>query len=107
MRKTKEITDLPRPDISDGMKAHPKPALRMIDAIALIVGIVVGAGIFRTPSLVAANTASSSMFLLIWVLGRLPFPDPGFWKTPGLSFCLGPDECHSNRLHCPAGLYYR
>ena len=69
MRKTKEITDLPRPDISDGMNAHPKPALRMTDAIALIVGIVVGAGIFRTPSLVAANTASSSMFLLIWVLG--------------------------------------
>ena len=27
----------------------PKPALRLIDAIVLIIGIVIGAGIFRTP----------------------------------------------------------
>jgi amino acid transporter len=47
----------------------PKPSLTIIDAIALIVGIVVGAGIFRTPSLVAANTSSFSSFLLVWVLG--------------------------------------
>jgi APA family basic amino acid/polyamine antiporter len=71
MRKTKKEADLPLPGISGGMNAHPKPALKMTDAIALIVGIVVGAGIFRTPSLVAANTASSSMFLLIWVFGGL------------------------------------
>lgn len=43
----------------------------MSDAIALIVGIVVGAGIFRTPSLVASNVADSSLFLGIWVLGGL------------------------------------
>jgi len=41
----------------------------MLDAIAVIVGIVIGAGIFRTPSLVAANTGSSGMFLLAWLLG--------------------------------------
>ncbi len=41
----------------------------MFDAIAVIVGIVVGAGIFRTPSVVAANAGSSSMFLFTWVLG--------------------------------------
>ena len=34
----------------------PKPTLRIIDAIVLIIGIVVGAGIFRTPSVVALNT---------------------------------------------------
>ncbi|MDQ4139144.1 MAG: amino acid permease [Bacteroidota bacterium] len=49
--------------------AQPKPALRMSDAIALIVGIVVGAGIFRTPSLVAGNTDSTGMFLFVWILG--------------------------------------
>ncbi|OKL40591.1 amino acid permease [Pontibacter flavimaris] len=43
--------------------------MSVTDAIAVIVGIVVGAGIFRTPSMVAANTDSSGMFLLAWVLG--------------------------------------
>ncbi len=37
----------------------------------MIVGIVVGAGIFRTPSLVAANTDGSTMFLVTWLLGGL------------------------------------
>ncbi|HEX2278309.1 MAG TPA: amino acid permease, partial [Candidatus Tectomicrobia bacterium] len=35
----------------------------------MTVGIVIGAGIFRTPSLVAANTASTRMVVLAWVLG--------------------------------------
>lgn len=43
----------------------------MVDAIALIVGIVVGAGIFRTPSLVAANVTDGSIFLLAWIFGGL------------------------------------
>lgn len=51
--------------------ATPKPSLSVLDAVALIVGIVVGAGIFRTPSLVASNTASTSSFLLAWLLGGL------------------------------------
>ena len=49
----------------------PKPALTLADALALIVGIVVGAGIFRTPSLVAANVNSEGMFLTAWVLGGI------------------------------------
>lgn len=52
-----------------GKSGEPKPAIGMTDAIAVIVGIVVGAGIFRTPSLVAANTGSSTSFLLTWILG--------------------------------------
>src|SRR5690554_1435542 len=50
-------------------EGKPKPVLSVTDAIVIIVGIVVGAGIFRTPSLVAANTGSWEMFLLVWVLG--------------------------------------
>ncbi len=50
-------------------EGNPQPALGMIDAIALIVGIVVGAGIFSFPSLVAGSTSSSTMFLSVWVLG--------------------------------------
>ncbi len=48
---------------------HPKQVLSVIDAIVVIVGIVVGAGIFRTPSIVAANTGSSELFFGVWVLG--------------------------------------
>ncbi|GGG97995.1 amino acid transporter [Parapedobacter pyrenivorans] len=52
-------------------KNSPKPILRMVDAIVIIVGIVVGAGIFRTPSLVAANTGTWELFLSVWLLGGL------------------------------------
>lgn len=48
---------------------EPKPVLSMLDAVSLIVGIVVGAGIFSFPSLVASNTSNSSMFLSVWILG--------------------------------------
>lgn len=47
----------------------PKPTLRLIDAIVLIIGIVVGAGIFRTPSVVASNAPSESWFLGVWIFG--------------------------------------
>lgn len=52
-------------------KSEPRPALSMFDAIAVIVGVVVGAGIFRTPSLVAANVESGTVFLTTWLLGGL------------------------------------
>jgi basic amino acid/polyamine antiporter, APA family len=43
--------------------------LTLKDAIALIVGIVIGAGIFETPALVAANSSSGVALLLTWLLG--------------------------------------
>lgn len=55
-----------------GLSARePAPVLSRLDAIALIVGIVVGAGIFRTPSLVAANTGSEAMYMGTWLLGGI------------------------------------
>ena len=50
---------------------HPERKIVLTDAILIIVGIVVGAGIFRAPSLVAANTGNDSMFFLAWILGGL------------------------------------
>lgn len=47
----------------------PRPVLGYFDAVALIVGIVIGAGIFSFPSLVAANSASWQAFLLVWLVG--------------------------------------
>lgn len=49
--------------------AAPKPALTFVDAVAITVGIVIGAGIFETPSLVAASVSSGRVALLAWFLG--------------------------------------
>ena len=49
----------------------PIPQLSTRDVIALVVGIVIGAGIFVTPALVAANTWDSSSLLAAWLLGGL------------------------------------
>lgn len=46
-----------------------KPTLSAFDAIAIIVGMVIGAGIFETPALVAPNTGSAGIALLAWSLG--------------------------------------
>jgi basic amino acid/polyamine antiporter, APA family len=47
----------------------PKKALSFVDATAIVVGIVIGAGIFETPALVAANVGSAEVALLTWLLG--------------------------------------
>ena len=47
----------------------PKPGLSVKDAIGLTIGIVVGAGIFSTPSLVASMSGSVNAALFTWVLG--------------------------------------
>ncbi len=49
----------------------PRPYLTTLDAVALIVGLVVGVGIFRAPQLVAVNTGSTELFLGVWVVGGL------------------------------------
>ncbi len=58
------------PNLADGLaKSGPQPVLGYFDSIALIIGIVVGAGIFSFPALVAANSASWQAFLFVWVIG--------------------------------------
>lgn len=47
----------------------PKQSLAFLDAVALIVGIVIGAGIFQTPAFVAANAGSDINVLLLWLVG--------------------------------------
>ena len=51
--------------------AQPEPVLELRDAIALIVGLVVGAGIFKTPALVAANAGGEWTMLGAWLLGGI------------------------------------
>jgi amino acid transporter len=48
---------------------EPRPLLGLREAVTLIVGIVVGAGIFKAPALVAGMSASAGAMFLAWVLG--------------------------------------
>lgn len=60
---------LPKPTLVTSKAGAPKPALAFADAVALIVGVVIGAGIFETPALVAANAGSEGVVLSLWLLG--------------------------------------
>ena len=50
---------------------RPRELLSVPDGIFLTVGMVIGVGIFKLPSLVAGNTASPTSYLLAWLLGGL------------------------------------
>ncbi len=43
--------------------------LRTIDLVMLVISLVIGMGIFRTPATVAASSGSESIFYLAWVAG--------------------------------------
>lgn len=60
---------LSKPTLATSKTATPKQALGFKDVVALIVGIVIGAGIFETPALVAANVNSELAAMLVWLLG--------------------------------------
>ncbi|GAA4328906.1 amino acid permease [Pigmentiphaga soli] len=49
----------------------PRRLLRTVDVMALVVGIVIGAGIFSAPALVAANAGTPGQMLAAWLLGGL------------------------------------
>lgn len=53
------------------MLNEPTQRLTAFSAIAIIVGIVIGAGIFKTPSMVAGVTGDAGWLLVAWVLGGL------------------------------------
>ena len=61
------------PTSSTPITAHdsPTPVLGAREAVAIIVGVVVGAGIFKAPSLVAAMAGSTEAMFAAWVLGGL------------------------------------
>lgn len=49
----------------------PERTLSVFSAVAIIVGIVIGAGIFKTPSMVAGVTGDTGWMIVAWVLGGL------------------------------------
>jgi amino acid transporter len=57
-----------RPDDS-ATEDLPHPTLGLREAIALIVGVVIGAGIFKAPSMVAGMAGSTEWMFAAWILG--------------------------------------
>ncbi len=49
----------------------PQRTLSTLDVVCLILGLVIGAGIFKAPSIVASHSGSVGDFLIVWVLGGL------------------------------------
>ncbi len=49
----------------------PQPVLRTVDIISLIVGTVIGGGIFKAPAIVAASLDSIGWVVGAWLLGGL------------------------------------
>jgi basic amino acid/polyamine antiporter, APA family len=52
-------------------RAAPAPTLSVFDATMITVGIVIGAGIFETPVLVAGMAGSPVTMLVAWALGGM------------------------------------
>ena len=50
-------------------RSAPRTVLHTRDGVVLVVGLVLGAGIFRAPQLVAGGSSSGAMFLALWVVG--------------------------------------
>jgi APA family basic amino acid/polyamine antiporter len=48
-----------------------QPKLSTFDAAMIVVSLVIGIGIFRTPALVATRTGELSLFFAAWILGGI------------------------------------
>jgi APA family basic amino acid/polyamine antiporter len=82
-----------------------KAKLTAFDTTMIVVSLVIGIGIFRTPAIVARETGSTTLFLAAWVLGGAisllgaltfaeigsRFPRPGsFYKVVAASYGPAP-----------------
>jgi amino acid transporter len=54
---------------SETAGSKPLQLLSVFAGASFIVGVVIGIGIFRTPSLVASGVGSETLFIAAWVLG--------------------------------------
>jgi APA family basic amino acid/polyamine antiporter len=48
---------------------QPRATLSLLDAVAMIVGLIIGAGIFGTPAIVAGAAGSEGVMLATWLVG--------------------------------------
>jgi len=57
--------------VATDASAGPRPLLGLREAVALIVGVVIGAGIFKAPAIVAGLAGSTEGMFGMWILGGL------------------------------------
>jgi basic amino acid/polyamine antiporter, APA family len=50
---------------------RPGPSFNTLSSMAVVIGIVVGIGIFRLPPIVAANSTGELQFIMFWVAGGI------------------------------------
>ena len=48
-----------------------KPKLRVFDLSIIVISLVIGMGIFSTPSEVAAKAGSQGIYFLVWLVGAV------------------------------------
>ncbi len=60
---------MPAPEKSPQSPSGPAQVLSLGDATAIIVGLIIGAGIFKTPSIVAGSSGGETAMLLTWIAG--------------------------------------
>jgi APA family basic amino acid/polyamine antiporter len=54
-----------------GQDTQPRASLSLADAVAMIVGLIVGAGIFGTPAIVAGAVESEALLVTVWIAGGI------------------------------------
>jgi len=57
--------------VSSPADTRPRPTIGLREAVAVIVGVVIGAGIFKAPSLVASLSGGATQMFMLWALGGL------------------------------------
>ena len=80
-----------------------KPKLGLFDLTMIIVSLVIGIGIFRTPAIVAQKAGTPFIFFTAWILGgvisicgALTFAEIGSrFPTAGGFHPFSSQQCHS------------
>lgn len=64
--KCKDVSEVAPAAADEGVKLKPKMSL--LNGITVIVGSIIGSGIFISPTGVLENTGSVNVSLIVWIL---------------------------------------
>src|SRR5579863_3001221 len=76
-------------------KRMSKKQLNLFDLVMIVVALVIGMGIFRTPTVVANRTGTPLLFFLAWLIGG------------GIAFCGGLTYAEIGSRYPVTGGYYK